>query len=75
MIGADFYAWMMLVFAPCSAFIGGYCYRQRVLSSGKGPRFRFLWLKECLVHRFGSAEVQSEQLVASGPWDSAGGTR
>lgn len=45
LIEARFYAWMMLVFAPCAAFIGGYCFRQQVLNTGSQPRFRFLWLK------------------------------
>jgi hypothetical protein len=45
-IGAKFFAWMMLVFAPFGAFIGGYCFRQQVVSTGRLPRFRWLWLKE-----------------------------
>ena len=48
LIEAKVYAWMMLVFAPCLAFIGGYCFRQQVLNTGTQPRFRFLWLKEDL---------------------------
>jgi len=34
--------------APLGSFIGGYCYRQQVISSGNLPRFRWLWLKEDL---------------------------
>ena len=29
-----------------AAFIGGYCFRQQVISTGRLPRFRWLWLKE-----------------------------
>jgi hypothetical protein len=34
--------------APLGAFVGGYCYRQQVISSGRLPRARWLWLKEDL---------------------------
>lgn len=42
------YAGLTLLIAVASAFIGGYCYRQHVLSSEQPPRFRSLVLKEDL---------------------------
>jgi hypothetical protein len=42
------YAALTLAIGLGSAFIGGYCFRQQVVSSGKPARFRFLRLKEDL---------------------------
>lgn len=42
------FALICLVGAPVGAFIGGYCFRQQVIATGRLPRFRWLWLKEDL---------------------------
>lgn len=37
-----------VILAIPMAFLGGYCYRHHVVSSGRLPRYHWLWLKEDL---------------------------
>ena len=43
------FATMCLAISGMGAFTGGYCFRQQVISTGRLPRFRWLWLKEDLT--------------------------
>jgi hypothetical protein len=47
-LGLRVFALMCLAFSAVAAFVGGYCFRQQVISTGRLPRLRWRWLKEDL---------------------------